>query len=128
MGQFPKNTVSRKLKFLAGEDAIIKIIGDAHIQKHIRKETYVLRTGRQRRCAAFLNVRSVAIDFCLYRLHRDGLSYCGEEPNMEIGPDEEMPEVVEKSKTLQVIEGTEEVEKMDGLLSLAMTGGDYEWI
>ena len=54
--------------------------------------------------------------------------YCGEEPNMEIGPDEEMPEVVEKANLLQVIEGTEEVEKMDGLLSLAMTGGDYEWI
>lgn len=54
--------------------------------------------------------------------------YCGEEPNMEIGPDEEMPEVMEKAKLLQVIEGEEEVEKMDTLLSLAVTGGDYEWI
>ena len=42
--------------------------------------------------------------------------YCGEEPDMEIGPDEEM------------IRGAEEVEKMDTLLSLAVTGGDYNWI
>ena len=54
--------------------------------------------------------------------------YCGEEPNMEIGPDEEMPERIEKATLLKVVEGIEEVEKMDGLLSLAMTGGDYEWI
>ena len=34
--------------------------------------------------------------------------YCGEEPEM--------------------VEGTENVERMDALLSLAVTGGDYEWI
>ena len=54
--------------------------------------------------------------------------YCGEEPDMEIGPDEEMPQVVETAKLLQVVNGEEEVEKMDTLLSLAITGGDYEWI
>lgn len=54
--------------------------------------------------------------------------YCGEEPDMEIGPDEEMPSVVEAAKLIQVIEGADEVEKMDTLLSLAVTGGDYEWI
>jgi len=54
--------------------------------------------------------------------------YCGEEPDMEIGPDEEMPEVVEAAQLLQVVEGEEEVEKMDMLLSLAITGGDYEWL
>lgn len=54
--------------------------------------------------------------------------YCGEEPDMEIGPDEEMPEVVEAATLLQVVEGEEEVEKMDMLLSLAITGGDYEWL
>ncbi len=53
--------------------------------------------------------------------------YCGEEVDMEIGPDEEMPEVVENAKLLKVVEG-EDVEKMDGLLSLAVTGGDYSWI
>lgn len=54
--------------------------------------------------------------------------YCGKEPDMEIGPDEEMPKVVETAKLLQVVNGEEEVEKMDTLLSLAITGGDYEWI
>jgi hypothetical protein len=53
--------------------------------------------------------------------------YCGEEPNMEIGPDDDMPEAAETAKLLQVIEG-EDVEKYDTLLSLAVTGGDYEWI
>ncbi len=54
--------------------------------------------------------------------------YCGEEPDMEIGPDEEMPVATETAKLLQVVEGEEEVEKMDALLSLAITGGDYNWL
>lgn len=54
--------------------------------------------------------------------------YCGEEPNMEIGPDEEMPVAVETAKLIQMVEGRQEVEKMDTLLSLAITGGDYNWI
>lgn len=54
--------------------------------------------------------------------------YCGEVPDMEVGPDEEMPEMKEDAKLLEVIEGADEVEKMDGLLSLAVTGGDYEWL
>ena len=29
---------------------------------------------------------------------------------------------------LEMVEGTENVERMDALLSLAVTGGDYEWI
>ena len=53
--------------------------------------------------------------------------YCGEEVDMEIGPDEELPQVPESAKLIKVIEG-EEVEKMDTLLSLAITGGDYEWL
>lgn len=53
--------------------------------------------------------------------------YCGEEIDMEIGPDETLPECVEAAKLLQVVEG-EDVEKMDGLLSLALTGGDFTWI
>ena len=53
--------------------------------------------------------------------------YCGEEPDMEIGPDEEMPAVTESAKLIKVVEG-EEVEKYDSLLSLAVTGGDYNWI
>lgn len=54
--------------------------------------------------------------------------YCGETPDMEIGPDDVMPEVKEDAVLLDVIEGEEEVEKMDGLLSLALTGGDYDWL
>lgn len=53
--------------------------------------------------------------------------YCGEEPDMEIGPDDEMPEAKESAKLLQMIQG-EDVEKYDALLSLAITGGDYGWI
>ena len=54
--------------------------------------------------------------------------YCGEEPDMEIGPDEEMPVAKETAKLLEVVEGAENVERMDALLSLAVTGGDYDWI
>ena len=54
--------------------------------------------------------------------------YCGTVPDMEIGPDDELPEVKETAELLEVIEGAENVEKMDILLSLAITGGDYEWI
>lgn len=53
--------------------------------------------------------------------------YCGEAPDMEVGPDEEMPENHEAAVLKEVIEG-ENVEKMDTLLSLALTGGDYSWI
>lgn len=54
--------------------------------------------------------------------------YCGKEADMEIGPNEEMPKIVESAKLIQMICGEEEVEKMDVLLSLAITGGDYTWI
>lgn len=54
--------------------------------------------------------------------------YCGEEPDMEIGLDEEMPVIKESAKLIEVIKGTEEIEKMDKLLSLAITGGDFDWI
>lgn len=47
---------------------------------------------------------------------------------MEIGPDEEMPVIQETAKLKEMIRGAEEVEKMDTLLSLAVTGGDFTWI
>ena len=37
-------------------------------------------------------------------------------------------QVFETAKLLDVIEGEENIEKMDGLLSLAFTGGDYNWL
>lgn len=54
--------------------------------------------------------------------------YCGEEPDMEIGPDEEMPVIKEDTKLVKILEGEEEITKYDQLLSLAVTGGDYNWI
>ncbi len=66
----------------------------------------------------FLNLKVVPSMVC---------PYCGEEVDMELGPDEEMPEIKEDAKLHKVIEG-EEVEKMDMLLSLARTGGDFNWI
>ncbi|MBP3867702.1 MAG: FYDLN acid domain-containing protein [Solobacterium sp.] len=54
--------------------------------------------------------------------------YCGETVDMEIGPDEVLPEVKEEAVLQEVIEGEENVEKYDTLLSLAITGGDYSWI
>lgn len=54
--------------------------------------------------------------------------YCGTEPDMEVGPDEEMPAIIESAKLIQMIRGTEEVARMDALLSLALTGGDYSWM
>lgn len=55
--------------------------------------------------------------------------YCGQEPDMEIGPDEEMPAEGAVAVLQQVIEGKEEVEMYDALLSLAVTGGEEEdWI
>lgn len=53
---------------------------------------------------------------------------CGKVPDMEIGPDDDMPDMAETATLLDVIRGTDEVEKMDALLSLAITGGDFDWI
>ena len=53
--------------------------------------------------------------------------YCGKEVDMEIGPDDELPEQRESARLIKMLEG-EEVEKYDTLLSLAVTGGDYSWI
>ena len=39
-----------------------------------------------------------------------------------------MPVIEETAKLLQVIQGEDEVEKMDALISLAVTGGNEEWI
>lgn len=52
---------------------------------------------------------------------------CEAEFDPEIGPDEAMQVVEDTAKLIQVLEG-EDVEKMDALLSLAITGGNFEWI
>ena len=43
-------------------------------------------------------------------------------------PDQSLEDVLDTAELIQKIEGEEEVEKMDTLLSLALTGGDYSWI
>ena len=53
--------------------------------------------------------------------------YCEADNDLEIGPDEDMAEVKESARLIKVLEG-EEIEKMDTLLSLAITGGNYDWI
>ena len=54
------------------------------------------------------------------------MSYCEEYIDLEIGPDEELENGAE-ANLIEVLKG-EDVEKMDALLSLAITGGDYGWI
>ncbi|MBQ3513953.1 MAG: hypothetical protein IJA32_09185 [Lachnospiraceae bacterium] len=54
-------------------------------------------------------------------------TYCAEEIDMEMGPDDDMTEFKDTAKLIEVLEG-EDVEKMDALLSLAITGGNYDWI
>ena len=53
---------------------------------------------------------------------------CEREIDYEIGPDESMDELLDTANLIEVIEGAEEVEKMDALLSLAITGGNFDWI
>ena len=53
---------------------------------------------------------------------------CEAEIDYEIGPDESMEDALDTAELLEKIIGEEEVEKMDGLLSLAITGGDCNWI
>lgn len=52
---------------------------------------------------------------------------CEAEIDYEIGPGESLEDLLETATLLQTVEG-EDVEKMDTLLSLAITGGDYTWI
>ncbi len=52
---------------------------------------------------------------------------CESEIDYEIGPDESLEELLDTAYLKEVVEG-EDVEKMDFLLSLAVTGGDFSWI
>ena len=53
---------------------------------------------------------------------------CAAEIDDEIGPDETMEDVVDTAVLVEKIEGEEEVARMDALLSLAVTGGNFDWI
>lgn len=55
--------------------------------------------------------------------------YCEQEVDAEIGPDEVMAESTVLAKCIKVLEGREEIEMYDRLLSLAITGGDDDdWL
>ena len=53
---------------------------------------------------------------------------CGMDIDYEIGPDETLEATEATAVLVEKITGEEEVEKMDALLSLAITGGDFNWI
>lgn len=53
---------------------------------------------------------------------------CEHEIDYEIGPDESLEDILDTAELIEVIEGEENVDRMDGLLSLAITGGDFDWI
>lgn len=54
--------------------------------------------------------------------------YCGEVPDMEIGPDEEMPTIEESAVLLEMVEGEENVQRYDQLLSVAFVTDDESWL
>lgn len=53
---------------------------------------------------------------------------CTQDIDYEIGPDESLEDILDSAELIQIIEGEEEIVKMDGLLSLAITGGEDEWL
>lgn len=53
---------------------------------------------------------------------------CDEDVDLELGPDDPMPEEKNSAKLISICQGEEEVEKMDALLSLAITGGNFDWL
>ena len=71
--------------------------------------------------ADIMNVKNVEVDTI-------PCPDCGMDIDYEIGPDETLEAAEDTAVLVEKITGEEEVEKMDSLLSLAITGGDYNWI
>ena len=74
--------------------------------------------------ADIMNVKNVEVDFYHCRQWIQFLVRI----DYEIGPDETLEAAEDTAVLVEKITGEEEVEKMDSLLSLAITGGDYNWI
>lgn len=53
--------------------------------------------------------------------------YCEKDIDYEVGPDDNINEIKNTAHLIRVLQG-EDVEKYDTLLSLAVTGGNYDWI
>lgn len=82
-----------------------------------------------RKSADIMNVKKCGNRFLsMQTMKRIPCPDCEAEIDYEIGPDESLEDVLDTAELIQKIEGEEEVEKMDTLLSLALTGGDYSWI
>lgn len=76
-----------------------------------------------------MNARNAATAFYPFQtMEKIPCPDCEAEVDYEIGPGESLEDVLDTAVLLQRIEGEEEVEKMDALLSLAITGGDFDWI
>ena len=83
----------------------------------------------ERSAAVIMNAENAAIGLLISgRMKKIECPDCAADWDMEIGPDEEMQPAEATAERIRIIEGEEEVEKMDMLLSLAITGGDYSWI
>ena len=89
----------------------------------------ILCTRRHERSADIMNIKMNGNRFLsMQTMKRIPCPDCEAEIDYEIGPDESLEDVLDTAELIQKIEGEEEVEKMDTLLSLALTGGDYSWI
>lgn len=54
--------------------------------------------------------------------------YCGEDFDMEIGPDDQVPDNLESAELVDVIEGEEDVIRMDTLLNCAFGDDTDSWL
>lgn len=94
-----------------------------------RKLKYdVLRTRWHKRVWILYNKKCGNRFLSLQTMNRIPCPECEAEIDYEIGPDESMEDALDTAELLEKIIGEKEVEKMDGLLSLAITGGDCNWI
>lgn len=63
----------------------------------------------------------------LYTVKKAPCPLCEQDIDYEIGPDESLEDLLETADLIDVIEGEEDVERMDALLSVAYTD-DESWI
>lgn len=79
--------------------------------------------------ADIMNAKNVGIDSSHYRRwRRFHVQTVRQRLTMRLDQMKVMEDILDTAQLLQKIEGEEEVEKMDALLSLAITGGDCNWI
>lgn len=87
---------------------------------------YYVPDGTQK-CGYYMCDRCKEKFLSLQTMDTIACPYCEAELDMEMGPDDDMTQFKDNAKLISILEG-EDVEKMDTLLSLAITGGNYDWI